>query len=441
MDVVTLPSPIVPKRVVVVGGGIAGLAAAVYLARAGHGVTVFEKRRVLGGRAVTHLRHGYRFNLGPHAVYRAGAASRIYRELGVPVRGGTPKARGLALLGGDMRMLPASPLSILMSTLLTLTAKAEALTLFARIGLRKSGVTESMTIREWLDRSVHDPELRSVMETFIRVSTYSGDPGQSASVAVEQLRIARKGVIYVDEGWQKLVDTLHSHAVAVGVTFVTTSRIVGLNFDDRMRAVELGGFELEDGTDTLSVALPEIRPDIGHGTQLAAETVILAVDPVTAADLAGDAPFTQTWRSLKPVTLASLDVALSRLPVPRRTLALGIDEPLYYSVHSAHAQLTPKGGALIHAAIYGGSKDAEVRLERLLDQLQPGWRDVLVHRRFLPSLTVSNALVTPGMKRPAATTPIRGLYVAGDWVGDEGLLSDAALASARVAAQAIMAEA
>ena len=63
-----------------------------------------------------------------------------------------------------------------------------------------------------------------------------------------------------------------------------------------------------------------------------------------------------------------------------------------------------------------------------------------MHRRFLPSMTVSNALVTPQTRRPDVRTSVRGLYVAGDWVGSEGILSDAALASARAAARAILAE-
>jgi pyruvate/2-oxoglutarate dehydrogenase complex dihydrolipoamide dehydrogenase (E3) component len=54
-------------------------------------------------------------------------------------------------------------------------------------------------------------------------------------------------------------------------------------------------------------------------------------------------------------------------------------------------------------------------------------------------MIVSNALVTPSTKRPDAVTSIRGLYLAGDWVGGEGLLSDAALTSARAAAKAILA--
>ncbi len=129
--------------------------------------------------------------------------------------------------------------------------------------------------------------------------------------------------------------------------------------------------------------------------------------------------------SFTPVTLACLDVALSKLPKPKATFALGIDKPLYFSVHSQWAQLTPKGGALIHVARYGGGEAAE--LEDLLDDMQPGWREVTVHRRFLPSMIVTNSASTAGTPRPPTRTPIEGVYLAGDWVGDEGMLSDAAL--------------
>jgi len=66
------------------------------------------------------------------------------------------------------------------------------------------------------------------------------------------------------------------------------------------------------------------------------------------------------------VTASCLDVALSKLPDPKNTFALGIDKPLYYSVHSKWAQLTPKGGALLHAACYGEGKEEE--LEALIDR-------------------------------------------------------------------------
>jgi phytoene dehydrogenase-like protein len=448
----------VAKRVVIVGGGMAGLAAAIYLARAGCSVTIFERRRILGGRAVTHLRHGYRFNLGPHAVYRAGASATVYRELGIPVRGGSPPGKGIAIHHGSRYTLPAGPLSVLTSSLLSAKARIEASKLLIRIRFLDPKRFADQTVRQWLDGNISDERLRETIEAFFRLATYSDAVDeQSAAAALAQLKTAARGVVYVDEGWQKLVDALHSHAVTSGVNFITSSHVVRIDHDGAVRGIELGEMELDLRNDTLSVALPQMPAEGEKGTRIPADTVLLAVDPATAAGLTGDGVIANDY---EPVTATCLDVALSRLPSERNLFALGIDRPHYFSVHSKYAQLTPKGGALIHVAKYrkqraainddeieidarkgrGSVSAEEEELEMLLDELQPGWRDALVHRRFLPSMTVSNALVTPSTKRHAVRTSVKGLYVAGDWVGDTGMLSDAALSSAREAARAILAD-
>ena len=448
----------VSKRVVIVGGGMAGLAASIYLARAGCSVVIFERRRVLGGRAVTHLRQGYRFNLGPHAVYRGGASSIVYRELGIPVRGGSPDVPGIAMYKGSRHRFPADALSFLITSLLSMKGRAEAMKLLVRLRFLDASKFAEMTAREWLDANVSDERLRQTIETLMRVSTYSDAADQqSAAVALKQLQIATKGVTYADEGWQKIVDALHSNAVTSGVNFITSSHVVAVKHEGgQVKGIELGELELDLRNDTMSVALPQMPADGEQGTRIPADNVLLAVDPDTASALAGDDIIDHDYT---PVTATCLDVALSKLPKEKNLLAFGIDRPHYFSVHSKWAQLTPKGGALIHVAKYrkerGPINDDEIdrdatsrrarvstdeaELEMLLDELQPGWRDVLVHRRFLPSMTVSNALVTPSTKRHSPQTSVRGLYVAGDWVGDTGILSDAALYSAREAAKAILA--
>jgi phytoene dehydrogenase-like protein len=448
----------VKKNVVVVGGGIAGLAASIYLARGGRTVTLFEKRRYLGGRGITHLRHGFRFNLGPHTVFRKGAGRTVYRELGIAIRGGRASAHGVALLGSEQFRLPASPLALLFTSMLTLGGKLEAASLLWRIRSIDATPFASITIREWLDANVVDGRLRLVMEGLVRLSTFSSDLGQSAASALDQMRLLLRGFVYIDEGWQKIVDALHSNAVTAGVNFITSSRVIAVKHDDQVRGIEIGGLEAEQRDTTLEYIRPDPAPKNVKGTPLPADAVLLAVDPTTARELVGDSEFSNAWRDLKPVTAACLDLAMSKLPQPKRTFVLPVDRPLYFGVHSAHAQLTPQGGAMVHVAKYqsnvavadeDGYDDEIVRLndttrsdeqelEGLLDEVQPGWREFVVHRRFLPSMRVSNALVTPGATRPSPATPVRGLYLAGDWVAAEGSMADAALSSARAAAKAIL---
>lgn len=157
------------------------------------------------------------------------------------------------------------------------------------------------------------------------------------------------------------------------------------------------------------------------------------------------------WQTLVNGLVAEAQDAKVRIVKGKRVVpvAFGIDSPLYLSVHSASAILAPKSGALIHLLKYVSPsiesnpiKD-ESDLEYLLDVVQPGWRTLVVRRRFLPNMIVSNALVTaeqggtPG--RPDTRVPnTDNLYIVGDWVGPEGLLADASFSSAKRAAQQIL---
>src|SRR5262249_3615300 len=57
----------VRSDVVIVGGGLAGLTAACYLARAGREVELLERASAIGGRAATRRKGDFSLNLGPHA--------------------------------------------------------------------------------------------------------------------------------------------------------------------------------------------------------------------------------------------------------------------------------------------------------------------------------------------------------------------------------------
>jgi len=53
------------NKLIVIGGGISGLATAALLAKDGYKVTVLEKNSFLGGRASFFTKDGYFFDKGP----------------------------------------------------------------------------------------------------------------------------------------------------------------------------------------------------------------------------------------------------------------------------------------------------------------------------------------------------------------------------------------
>jgi phytoene dehydrogenase-like protein len=419
--------------VAIVGGGIAGLTAAALLSRAGKAVAVFDGARRVGGRAATETTDAFHFNLGPHALYRGGHAARVLRELGISIDEDKVGTSGsYAFFGNALHALPVGPVSMLRTNLFSLPARLEALRFLAALPRLDPEPVVSTTVNHWLETIIQRDDVRSFVKSLIRVSTYCNAPDEmSAGAAIEQLQLAvRSGVAYLNGGWQTLVDRIQQVAIAAGSTIHTGSSV---------RTVEL-----KQG-DNLGIRLSE-------GTLIPAEAVILAVPPKAAASLlgAGAGYRLQQWiQDSAPVQVSSLDLGLRKLPRPERTFALGLDVPLYMSVHSRWADLCPKGAALVHVAKYlptphNGQPHTDRReLEQLMDVVQPGWKKEVVHQRFVPHLAVTHAVVRAregGLAgRPSVEEPnIENVYLAGDWVGTEGMLADAAFASAHRAARLIV---
>ena len=80
------------SRVTIVGGGIAGLTAAISCAEGGADVRLLEAHEHLGGRARSDA-GPYKANLGPHVIYKDGAFWPWLKERGIlPPYAGVPLA-------------------------------------------------------------------------------------------------------------------------------------------------------------------------------------------------------------------------------------------------------------------------------------------------------------------------------------------------------------
>ncbi len=71
-----------PKRIVVIGGGVGGLAAAIRLRGFGHRVAIFERNDVVGGKLATYVRDGYTFDIGPSLVTLPHVFDEVFRAAG-----------------------------------------------------------------------------------------------------------------------------------------------------------------------------------------------------------------------------------------------------------------------------------------------------------------------------------------------------------------------
>lgn len=400
-------------RVAVVGAGLAGLTAAHRLNQLGVEVFLYEKDGRIGGRAKTVTKEGFHLNIGPHALYRGGLAYAYLSKNRIPISGAEPKlSTGLAVYGHKLFKLPFSLHTIASTEYMNWMDKLE----FGRVmhSLPRLDLSKMMdiTVKDWLRQNLNRPKVRETLEAYVRLSSYSDHPEiMSAGAAFRQLVQAQQGVLYLDDGWQTIADGLYK----------SLANKVHFHFNASIQSI---------------TSMPHGVEIMLNGRREIFDAAIVCIPPHEVNKLI---PGAMSDIQLQPSEAACLDVCLKKLPNGDRTFALGIDEPLYFSVHSNAARLAPQGGAVIHLAYYlnkeTASENNEERLLRLLDQLQPGWRAELVYKRFLPHMVVSFGIPQASQNgaQPLSSPKLPKLpniYVSGDYVGRDGLLADCAVSSA-----------
>ncbi|MBS4212750.1 NAD(P)/FAD-dependent oxidoreductase [Bacillus sp. FJAT-49825] len=409
--------------VAIVGGGIAGLTAAIYAAKAGKKTIVLEQSKRLGGRAITNKKQGVYFNLGGHALYN-GEAYKTFRELGLKLEGSSPSVDAYGLWKNQLLTMPTNISSLLQSPLLSWGGKLEFAKWFIKFGKMDTRVLGQISIRDWIETEIQDPMLRNLFYSLLRTTTYTAALDlHPAGPALKHMQHALLGVFYLDKGWGSLVDELYEHAVQLEVKVVTNCKAALIeHHEQKVRSILCA-----------------------DGSKIDATNVILTTPPAISYNLVPHAEHTalDTWKKQAiAVTGACLDVGLRQLPNPKHQFIYGVDQPILYSNHSRAGK--PRPAILSDDEIQvvslfkylGPQTDPEQderELEQVLDLAQPGWRNHVVARQYLPKMTVVHDF--PHLNRienPGPTVPeIEGLYVAGDWASHGELLVDACVASAK----------
>jgi predicted NAD/FAD-dependent oxidoreductase len=396
------------QRIAIIGGGIAGMVAAKEINRSmpNAEIMIYERSKTLGGRASTIQKDAFYLNQGAHALYNSGTLNKYLQELGIVLPGGpSPQANSQVYVDGTLKPFPTLDLPIV--------DPAEVM---------------DVPLKDWLEAQFDDSVSVKVFEALTRLGTYSNAPEtMSAGTAIQQLIMSQDGVKYLDFGWQNIIAALQE-----SLTGPVTFRLDG---------------EVSSVREVMSDCGPAVAVTAGGYTDIF-DFAVMALPPALVEKLApGALPqgFSQTLVNAK---IACFDICLRELPNWNNTFVLGLDEPLYYSVHSATAKLTHGDGIVLHMGYYlkheeHGTQEHLKLMTDLLDKLQPGWQDQLVYKRFLPNMVASYA--TPlasrnglgGLPTPKLPGASR-ILAAGDWVGTGHFLADASAASALEAAHLVV---
>jgi squalene-associated FAD-dependent desaturase len=434
--------------VAVVGGGLAGITAALRLADAGREVTLFERRPVLGGLTHSFRRGQLDVDNGQHVflrcctAYRAlldrlGVAGKValQRRLDIPIR--SPLASREARLRRNA--LPA-PLHLGASLLrYPLLDPAQRLR-FIRAALvlrrvdRADPATDARAFGDWLREHGQDARAVAALWDLVGIATLNA-PAERASLALAAM-VFQVGLLTdagaADIGWSLVpLGELHGEAAGrhlreAGARVATGSRVGRIEPRGHGWLVGVGGEE--------------------H----VVDQVVLAVPPPVAEDLLppGSVPMPPGWSArLGSSPIVNAHVVLDRRVMTEPFVA-GVGTPVQWVFDRTVQSGLTGGGQYLAMSLSAADELIDVPVGTLRERLLP---ELVALLPEAASATVRDFFVSrerhatfrpepgSGALRPGARTAVPGLFLAGAWT-DTGwpATMEGAVRSGDAAAEAVL---
>jgi oxygen-dependent protoporphyrinogen oxidase len=170
---VSIPSP-TAFPIIIIGGGISGLACAYRLRQAGIPMRLLEAGSRPGGMIGTKEKDGFRFELGPQSFLSTEPVLGLIDALGLKdqLLHANPRAPRYILMSGRLVPAPLAPPSLLTTSLLSARTK---LRLFMEILRRSKPPADDESIAAFVRRKFGDELLNRLVAPFVS-GVYAGDP-------------------------------------------------------------------------------------------------------------------------------------------------------------------------------------------------------------------------------------------------------------------------
>ncbi|MFC8916468.1 hydroxysqualene dehydroxylase HpnE [Streptomyces sp. NPDC057116] len=420
------PGPAAPRHAVVVGGGLAGITAALRLAESGLRVTLLEGRPRLGGLAFSFKRGDLTVDNGQHVYLRCCTAYRWFLDrvggahlaplqdrLDVPVLDvAHPSGPRLGRLRRTALPVPLH-LAASLATYAHLSLAERASVGRAALALKRldpaDPALDGIDFATWLTRQGQSRRAVEALWDLIGVATLNAvAPHASMGLAAMVFKTALlSDPSAADIGWAHVpLGDLHDTRARAALD------AAGVRTELRTKVSAV----LPGGRGRWSVDVP--------GDRLEADTVVLAVPQREAHDLLPHGALDDPGRLLDIGTAPILNVhVLYDRTVLRRPFFAALGSPVQWVFDRTDASGYTDGQYLALSQSAAGDEIDEpvsVLRERYLPELErllPAARGAKVRDFFVTRERTATFAPAPGVGRlrPGARTNAPGLHLAGAW--------------------------